>query len=240
MYNYWRSNRNVILTAVALFVVSLTGLLYFLTGEPGGDHGEFKANVVDSLSVKTQQEEERTYRSLLDEYDHEGPLVVLGVDGVVEFSSWDFELTTGYTPEDMEEELFYSFIHPEDLSLILGAWGKVLSTEDPVIMVGPYRMRNAKGEYELHMASFYPVKKDEKITNIIIAIREITIDREDSIIEPQEHLNEQVEVNEEVDDNNNGHNESDPIKEKVQKSIRNTKNGDDSRLLVEKLAQLIQ
>lgn len=214
MYNYWRSNRNVILTAVALFVVSLTGLLYFLTAEPGSEHGELKANVVDSLSIKAQQEEENNYRSLLEEYDHEGPLIVLGIDGVVEFASWDFESTTGYISDEVEDELFYSFIHPEDLSLLLGASGKVFATESPVMMIGPYRMRDSNGKYKLQMASLYPIKKDEKVTNIIIAIRNITIDRD----EDEEMSSEK----------SNG------------KAIRNIEDEEDSRLLVEKLAQLIQ
>lgn len=174
MYNYWRSNRNVILTAVALFVVSLTALLFFLIEHPEGEHGELKANVVDSLTIKSQQEEEKTYRSLLDEYDHDGPLVVLGLDGYVEFSSWDFETVAGYRLEDVKEELIYSFIHPDDLGMFLGAVGKALSTETPVMMVGPYRLRAVNGEYRLQMASFYPIKKEEKVQSIIIAIRDIT------------------------------------------------------------------
>lgn len=245
MYNYWKSNRNVILTAVALFVVSLTALLYFLTGEPGNEYGGLKANVVDSLSVKTQQEEEKTYRSLLDEYDHEGPLVVIGVDGFVEFASWDFETITGYTLDEMKEELFYSFVHPEDLSLILGASGKVLATESPVVMVGPYRMRDADGEYRLHMASLYPVKKHEKITKIIIAIRDITIDIEESTIQSEQN-NSEHKADDKPDDKNRGHgndtdgnDESNPGKSN-DKSIRDVQDDENSRLLVEMLAQLIQ
>lgn len=242
MYHYWRHNKNVILTAVALFMVSLTSLLYFLTADPQGGHGDLKADVVDSLTVKALQETEKSYRNLLE--DHEGPIAVVGLDGLMEFSSWDFESVTGFRQDSIKGELFYSFIHPEDLPMFIGAFGKALASEEPITMVGPYRMRDAKGEYQLHMASLYPVKEEEKIAYIVIAIRDITADVEEAK-EVEEHTEDDS-----VDKNNGHGNEQDKCDEdnpgkgehcntSPQKKIRNTKNEEKSRLIGEKLAQLL-
>lgn len=115
-------------------------------------------------------------------------------------------------------------------------------------MIGPYRLRDVNGEYRLQMASFYPIKKNEKIVSIIIAIRDITED----VIEESEpgqgyKSNEesfQTESDVTSQDNNNGHgndadgyDESNPGK-KTEKSIRNTNNNEKTRLLVKKLAWL--
>ncbi len=247
MYHYWRNNKNVILVAVAMFTVSLTALLSFLSGEPGGHNPELSANVVDSISVKAQQETESSYRSLLE--DHEGPLVVLGVDGLVQFSSWDFESSTGYGMADVEDQLFYSFIHPEDLSTFIGAFGKVLASESPVMMIGPYRMRNVEGQYQVHMASFYPLKEDDKVVKVMIAIRDITGELSDGEEEaPESEKSPNEEHQEEVKDDNghgndaDGCDESNPAgcksKKSPDKRIRDTKNNEEKKLIVEKLAMV--
>ena len=210
MYNYWRSNKNVILTAVALFMVSLTALLYVLTGDITGEHGGLSANVVDSISIKSQMEQEKVFRSMVD--DHVGPLAVVETHGLIEFASWDFESTTGYKAEAIKNQLFYSFIHPEDMPQFLAALGKVIATGEEVPMVGPYRIRTSEGDYRMQVASFYPIKNAEGETeNIIFAIQDLTENIEPEISEEEE---------------NSGSND---------KSIRNMEEEDDTRLVVEKV-----
>lgn len=206
MYNYWRSNKNVILTAVALFMVSLTALLYVLTGEVQGEYGELSANVVDSISIKSQMEQEKVFRSMTG--DHVGPLVVVETHGLIDFASWDFESTTGYKAEALENQLFYSFVHPEDMPQFLASLGKVIATGEEVPMVGPYRIRTAEGDYRMQVASFYPIKNAEgKTENIIFAIQDLTEDIESEDSEEESQPNE--------------------------KTIRNMEEEDDSRLVVE-------
>ena len=206
MYNYWRSNKNVILTAVALFMVSLTALLYVLTGDVSGEHGGLSANVVDSISIKSQMEQEKVFRSMVN--GHVGPLIVVETHGLIEFASWDFESTTGYKAETIENQLFYGFVHPEDMPQFLAALGKVIATGEEVPMVGPYRIRTAEGNYRMQVASFYPIKNSEEETeNIIFAIQDLTEE-----LEPEED-SEETESNE--------------------KNIRNMEEEDDKRLVGE-------
>lgn len=203
--------------AVAMFLVSLTGLLYFLNGATGSGT-ELKANVVDSITVKAQQEKDHTYRSLYEDVD--GPLVVLGVDGLIHFSSWDFETITGYKGSEIENQLFYSFIHPDDLEMFIGSFGKVLSTKQPVMMIGPYHMRNIDGGYKLHMASLYPIIENEIVVNVMISIRDIT-----ETLQPfGPKIAPQVQDTKSVT---------------PEKKIRDTNNTEEKKLVVDKLAWLI-
>lgn len=207
MYNYWRSNKNVILTGVALFMVSLTALLYVLAGETGSH--SLKANVVDSIAIKSQMEQDKVFRSMVD--DHQGPLVVVETHGLIEFSSWDFESAMGYKAEDIKHDLLYGFIHPDDLSIFLAGFGKVLTSQEPVSMLGPYRMRTLNGDYRVHIATLHPIKNEEAVESVIVTILDIT----EEVEGPTEQENKK---------------EMGPNGE----SIRNTEEDDEARLVVEK------
>ena len=219
MFSYWQHNKNVILAAVALFIVSLTALLFFLS-EDTANHGELKADVVDSLTLKSEMEEEKSYRDEIGE--QEGPFIVVKPDGLIDFMSWEYETMTGYAKDDVKEELFFSFIHPEDLPKIISAFGKVIANGTPMMMIGPYRMRNSNGEYHFHIASLYPVMKHDKVEKIAFVCRDITAELEET------EKNEQQEAAEE-EENKVSHG----------KKIRDEKENDDKKLVVEKLAQLI-
>lgn len=172
MYHYWRSNRNVILTAVAMFVVSMTALLFFLThSQPYSSH-ELKANVVDSMSLQSHQEKENNYRELLD--NEKDPVLVVNVEGTIEFASWDFELVSGHKTDELEGEQFYPMIHPDDLPAFIADFGKTISSQQPQNIVGPFRMRTGQDAYRIFMASFYPLEEDDKVIRIAIVARDIT------------------------------------------------------------------
>jgi len=212
MYNYLKNNKNVILIAVAMFTVSLTALFVFLSGDFTGHNKDLGANIVNLESTKENVETKDSYEYILK--DHDGPLVIIGSDGLVQFSSDEFNEMAGYTEKDTKDQLFYSYIHPEDLAMFVGAFGKTLSSESAVMMIGPYRMRDADGEYNLQMASFYPIKEDENVVKIVIVIKDITSDLNDEKDEPLH-------------------------KKSTGKKIRDTKNDDEKKLIVEKLAMLI-
>ncbi len=226
MFSYWQHNKNVILAAVALFMVSLTGLLFFLSGDTGGHglqagHGDLKANVVDAGSGHGENADEKIYREALGEALKEtASFTVVKPDGHVEFLNADYEKMTGYHLKDIKDQLFFSFIHPEDLPKIMSAFGKVIAEDKPVLIVGPYRMRNANGEYHFHIASLYPMKS----TAIGFVVRDIT-----SEVTPQ---------TQETQDPSQAHDNTDKIGEEPQEAEGPKE--EDNKLVVEKLAQLIR
>lgn len=174
MLQYIKQNKHVIMVAVTLFVVSMSTILFFF----GADHKDLKADVIEgpaiteSLDVKSAQEEEKTYRKLVN--NNEDPVFVMNVDGTIKFASWDVESTLGYKQEDIDSQIFFLLLHPDDLSPFLGAFGKVIQNKKSVSMVGPYRIRDKNGEYHLHMGSLFPIVTDGNVEEIAISSKDIS------------------------------------------------------------------
>lgn len=175
MLKYLKQNKNIFIVALGLFIASMSTLLFILSGEKDSVN-ELKTNVVDSITLKSHQEEERNYRELID--NHDDPIIVLSLDGTIEFASWDFEANSGYRQKELKEELFFSILHPEDLGTFMTAFGKVLETENSITMIGPYRLRDGNGEYHVHMGSVHPLKEHDKVVKIGVTTRDISYEIE--------------------------------------------------------------
>jgi len=183
MYNFFRYNKNILLVASSVFMVSMTSLLLFLNTENGGSQ-EMKADVVGTGSVQSEEVETK-YRTLFN--NQEDPVVVLGLDGNISFASWNFESETGFANEKLTSSPLFSYLHPEDLPTFFAAFGKVVATGKPVTMIGPFRLRDSKGQYHFNMGSVYPVIEDGKVKSIGITTHDIT-DNLDQYIKPEETI----------------------------------------------------
>jgi PAS domain S-box-containing protein len=177
MLQYIKQNKHVIMVAVTLFVISMSTLLFFF-GSNGGQK-DLKtdvigggSNVTESINVKSAQDDEQSYRTIVN--NEEDPVFVMNVDGTIKFSSWNVESTLGYKPDELQHQIFFLMIHPDDLSTFLGAFGKVIQNKKPVTMVGPYRLRDKNGEYHLHMGSLFPIVVQGNVDSIAIASKDIS------------------------------------------------------------------
>jgi len=176
------------MVAVTLFVVSMSTFMFFF-GVNGTEPKELKTDVVnevtESIDVKSLQDDEKNYRKLVN--NQEDPVFVMNLDGTIKFSSWDVENTLGYKQEDLDHQIFFSMLHPDDLSLFLGAFGKVLQNKKPVTMVGPYRLRGKDGQYHIHMGSLFPILTQDVVTQIAISSKDIgkKVDDDDKSQEEQ-------------------------------------------------------
>lgn len=176
MFKFLKQNKNIIMIATGLFIVSMSVLMFFLNSDPQAkiNNHELKTSVIDSTSVKSNPEEERIYRDLVKNQDD--PIVVIGLNGMVDFTSLDFASTTGYKKDEIKNQLFLSMIQSDDLGTFLKAFGKVIDTEEQLNLVGPYRFKNMAGEYRYYMSSLTPVMQNGKINKIAITLRDITDD----------------------------------------------------------------
>jgi PAS domain S-box-containing protein len=173
MLQFLRSNKNILVVALGIFIVSMTSLMFFLNTQNQTEVShETKADVLDSVMVHSHYNEEKAIREELGNNDD--AVVVIGIDGKINFASWDYEKITGLSPDDLEEQLFFSYVHPEDLAIIFGAFGKVIESGKATTMVGPYRVLTNEGEYKVNMASLYPLKENEKVNRIAITVKEIS------------------------------------------------------------------
>ncbi len=193
MNNFLKHNRNILIIAIAIFMGSLSMLLFFMN-EDSPHENDVKTDVIDSVSLKNSQEEEKKYREMVE--NEEDTLMVVGLDGKIDLVSWDFEGTAGYKEIDLKNRLFFDLLHPEDIGIFLSAFGTVIESEKPLTMVGPYRLRDSNGQYHFHMGSLYPYKKGPKIVKVIITTRDISETLENSKKAPQQNAGDS-EINSE-------------------------------------------
>jgi len=210
-----KQNKNVIMVAVTLFVLSMSTILFFF-GVNGEDaQKDLHANLIEgstvteAIDVKSLQEKEKNYRTLMN--NQEDSVFVMHVDGTIEFASWDVENILEYKPEELEHQVFFLMLHPDDLSTFLGSFGKVIQNKKAVSVVGPYRLRDKNGEYHLHMGSLTPILNDGNVEEIVISSKDIS---------------EKVKPNEEKEEHK-------PVVPKS-KQIMNQKNNLHGRFLAEK------
>jgi PAS domain S-box-containing protein len=116
---------------------------------------------------------EKEYRDKVQNQDD--PLVVVGLDGSVKFTSWNFEEQTGLHPETIAEKPFFNNLNPEDMPTYFAAFGKVIETGKPMTMVGPYHLRESDGTYKLHMGAIYPIADESgKVVKLCLTSRNIS------------------------------------------------------------------
>ncbi len=172
MLKYLSQNKHVILVAVALFVVSMSTLLFFLGADPKGQQHEIKTDLLDSADVKSPKDIEDRYRKLIN--NNEDPVLALALDGTIEFASRDAELKWGYGKKNIVNQSIFVLLHPDDLPDFLGVFGKVLQTEHAVNTIGPYRVLGKNDEYRVIIGAAAPLIEKGKIQKIIIAAKDIT------------------------------------------------------------------
>lgn len=195
MYNFWKNNKNVILIAVAMFVVSITVLLFLLT-EEHTQTNNLTANVMQSAKTAGHEKSEQEYRNKFASNNE--PFIVLGLDGKIDFASWDYREFSGYSDEELTDQMIFTLVDPADLPMLVASFGEVVATQDAKSMVGPYKIKNKDGEYRTHIASLYPILEDDKVVGVIFNPKDIT-----DAISPVEEIDSNQQTTTDTTDNNN-------------------------------------
>ncbi len=172
MLKYLSQNKHVILIAVALFVVSMSTLLFFLGSNTETQQHEIKTDLLENSKVKSLNDTEDYYRKLVN--NHEDSILALALDGSIEFASLDTESKWGYGKKDILNQSIFVLLHPDDLPDFLGVFGKVLQTEHSVNTMGPYRVRGKDSGYRIIIGLATPLMEKGKIQKIIITAKDIT------------------------------------------------------------------
>jgi|WetSurMetagenome_2_1015567.scaffolds.fasta_scaffold61832_3 PAS domain S-box-containing protein len=170
MQNFFRQNRNILIVALSVFIVSMTALMLFLNN--GGQGGsELQTDVLQTGTVDTAAVE-TNYRNILE--GGEDPFAVIKLDGHIVFTSANLESMTGFSADDLQGRLFFSLIDGNDLPTFFSAFGKVIETGKPETMIGPFGIVNIYGEYKTSMGSVYPVMEEGRVSKIGILIKDIS------------------------------------------------------------------
>ncbi len=170
MYNFFRQNKHILLVAAGVFIVSMTALLLFLNTE-NKSNADLNTDVLSS-DANNNDNSESHYRDLFQ--NQSDPIVVVGLDGHINFTSWNYEAVTGFTSQELKGQLFFSLINSEDLPAFFSAFGKVVETGKPQSAVGPFRIIDKDGNYHTSMGSVYPVIEQNKVTMIGIVAKDIS------------------------------------------------------------------
>lgn len=153
-----------------MFVASITTLIILLNNE--NLNGEMQANVVHGEEDHAHREETLDYESFAPQTS--GPAIIVGMDGLIDYVNEEYKKETRYIESEIQDQLFFSYIHPQDLAEILAAYGQVLSSQKPDVLVGPFRMKNAAGEYLLQMAAMQPIFQDDHMVGVTIETEDIS------------------------------------------------------------------
>lgn len=167
MINYLKQNKQVLVASITLFVLSMSSLMFFLGSDQEFRNHEYKANVVED----NLHNAEKNYQSLVE--SQKDPFVIINFNGNIKFISKELEAMLGYRENELQGKLFFLHVNPEDFSLFLEALTKVVQTKEPHLMVGPYRVRNNKGDYNIHMGSIMPIMKDGHVEQFLLTTRQI-------------------------------------------------------------------
>ena len=218
MIKYISQNKYVLLSATALFVVSMSTLLFFFGNNMKASHNqELQTDVMQTVDIKSLQEDENKYRKLLN--NEQDPIVVLNLDGTVDFTSGDIESILGYKQNELSHQMFLLLMNPEDIATFMGAFGTAIQTEKPVTTVGPYRIRDKNGQYHINIGSAVPVIDNGKIVKIAISTRDIT---------------NELEKTDGQNDKNDPKGSTQEKEKPKGKKIINEKNGGNEHLLADK------
>ena len=116
-------------------------------------------------------ESEKYYRALIE--NATDGILVLGMDGKIQYESPSVTRMLGYAPESLIGMSAFDLINPEDLAQIAGAFMEGLSTPG-FIHRGEYRLLHHSGEWRCFEIVSHYLMEDPAIAGIIINGRDIT------------------------------------------------------------------
>jgi len=184
-------NNKIAVAAVLIFLVSFSVMLFSIDKEIASPE-YIKANVLEAGAAgesghevyfsESGGEEKETakevdfeslYRDALGGF--EGPIFALLPEGKVKFLNENFSEDYGYALEEVEEEIFFSFVAPADLPDFATEYTSVLQSGKAKNGTGPYGLLKKDGGTSVVMVSFLPVVDENgKVLEIIGSVKDIT------------------------------------------------------------------
>lgn len=156
-------NKKIAISAVALFIVSFSTMLFFLGSEGmNPEHGG--ANVIEAENAGKHAEE----------VTDGGVTFVTDVEGVIKEADPGFcELIRKECVRLVGKKLF-DYVNKEDLADLASVYGKLAQNGEKMDAIGPIRVLGGKNE-KLLLLSAEPIKdKEGKVLSIRFAVKDIT------------------------------------------------------------------
>ncbi len=171
MLNYLKQNKHVVMVAIAMFIVSMSTLMFFFGSDKELQKNDFKANVIEMGVIRSEKDQEKKFRAML--HNDKDPFVIISAQGNIEFESKNFETILGYSQQELTNQLIFLYLNNDDFSIVFSAFAKVLQTRETVNVIGPYHLRDKAGIYHLHVGSALPVTEHGKVISVALISKDI-------------------------------------------------------------------
>ncbi len=183
-------NTKVYISALSIFVVSLSVILFFFEGYEGskGHHG--KANVLGAGHENHEDLDEQVltiqnYKNYLSGLDH--AWLVTNSAGEIDHYSEDFLDLVGGDTDKVVGKLLFDYVNTRDLPDLFSETSEVILDGKEKTSIGPFRI-NGENEELLALLNAKPVlDENQKVVKIIYEIKDLT-----EQIQEMEFLKEKV------------------------------------------------
>ena len=125
---------------------------------------------------ETTTREERDWFEALIEYSS-NLITVVKPDGTIRYQSSSVERVLGYQPGDVREELFFEFVHPDDVETVRETVDRTTTSAGDVTNRVEYRFRRADGSWAW-LESIVSSRPDTPVTGVVVNARDVTSRRE--------------------------------------------------------------
>lgn len=134
-----------------------------------------RPHLVNHIREISDREEREWFETILE---HSGDLItVLKHDGTIRYQSDSIDSILGYSPEELRDESYYEFIHPDDQAEIRDALERIASRSGSLVNRLEYRFRRADGSWAW-VEGLVSYRPDSPITGILVNARDVTARKE--------------------------------------------------------------
>lgn len=168
-------NNKVAISAIALFIVSFSVMLFFLSSE---SQNIGAANVLsDSHSEKTEQHfKYLSIEPLFETYlkSFKEPLFVTDFEGYFEYTNQGFDEFFENNIESLKGKKFFDYVNTKDLSELAQSYTKIIQSGEDLNGIGPFRILSQEKE-KLVILNAHPHKNRQgKVEKIVFTVKDLT------------------------------------------------------------------
>jgi PAS domain S-box-containing protein len=134
-----------------------------------------RPHLVNHIRDITDREERDWFEGLID--NSNDLITILKSDGTVRYQSPSIDHVLGYNPNDIRDETFFEYIHPDDRQDVREAFDEMTDNSGVLTKRLEYRFRHANGSWAW-LESVGSYRPDTTITGYVFNSRDITARKE--------------------------------------------------------------
>lgn len=154
-------------------MIIITTSTLFIYGENSINKGDLQTSLITIDEFEKVQTED-FYREQIKNYNDS--IIILKKDAMIHFLSQKIKDDLGYPDEELLNKNLFKFIHPKDLPFFANVMIDIILEKKIQSSIGPFRIKNIEGQYNMYMADGYPVGSNEieEVQGIVLVIKDIS------------------------------------------------------------------